>query len=235
MQEDMTNVAYTKEYLDMMEDVFFHLFDPSCYRGEERLELDSEISILQKHFVYEDKNEKYPCGLEGSKNIVFRNDKAIYSFNAMDDIWHFWTFAHQNGHEYLVFKRGLYGYSVLDLSTMRDYHYYPAGSFPDGETFIWTDVHYNPANNIMAVGGCYWACPYSIVLMDFSNPMGDAPQIDIGDLITKGHGCYGDIAFIAWEGTDLILKLNGPAGPAQQEDGRISSEEYMKWVDNKIR
>ena len=234
MQENMKNVAYTKEYLDMLDDIYCRLFIPKCYKNEVSKELEKNLRVLTKGYFYDNGDSKHPYKLQGSETVIFRDETEIYSYKTVDDADRdCWMFSHQNGHDYFLFARGLYGYSVLDLVTMQDYHFYPAESFPTGETFIWCDVHYNPINNIMAVVGCYWACPYSVVLVDFSKPMEDTRQIDINNFINKGDH-YDDMDFVAWDGTDLILKINGQTKPVQQEVRRVSSDEYMKWFAERI-
>jgi hypothetical protein len=65
----------------------------------------------------------------------------------------------------------LYGYSIIDLLNYKVYHYIPEESFTGHEeTFIWTDVLYCSKNNILAVDGCFWACPSSTYFFDFSYP-----------------------------------------------------------------
>ena len=231
MQEDMRNVAYTKEYLDELSDIHHHLFKPECGKSDERIELGSGIAVLTKVYFYDSDNPKYPYNLNGSDNTVYRNGEKIYSFKTVNNSGHYWLITHSNGCEYLLFTKDLYGYSVLDLTTMQDYDYFPAGSFPSGETFIWCDVHYNPINNILAVGGCFWACPSSVVLVDFESPLVESLHIDINEFINKGYTRYDDIDFAAWDGTDLILKMNGQTEPVQREPRVIPSEEYMAWFD----
>ncbi|MDV0447068.1 hypothetical protein MsAg5_09410 [Methanosarcinaceae archaeon Ag5] len=229
----MENVADSKEYLDTLADIHLHLFIPECGKSEVLRELGSGISILTKDYFYDQDNPKYPYNLEGSHNIVYRNGKEIYSFKTVNNSGYFWLLHHQNGHDYLLFTKDLYGYSVLDLTTLQDFNYFPAGSFPTGETFIWCDIHYNPANNMMAVSGCFWACPSSIVLVDFSNPMAVSPQVDVNEFINQGYERYDDIDFVAWDGLDLILKMNGQTEPVQKEERTIENDTYMVWFENK--
>jgi hypothetical protein len=49
--------------------------------------------------------------------------------------------------------------------------YFPKESLDGGETFIWCSVKYCAVNDVLAVDGCYWACPYGFMFYDFSNPM----------------------------------------------------------------
>ena len=211
----MKNIAYTKEYLDHLENIYRHVFTPDCYFGEGLKELKNGVSVFVKDYK------------GGSENTVYRNDKEIFSFKTVNGNNHYEVFTHQNGHEYLFFRKDLYGYSILDLTTTRDYNYFPAASFPTGETFIWCEIFYNPINNIAAVWGCYWACPYGVILADFSDPLSDSPQVEYYDHIEKDfyYGC--GFEFIAWDGTDLILRKG--YAETEQEQKVISSDEYSAW------
>lgn len=230
----MQNVAYTKEYLEELADIHCHLFTSECGRSEKYTELGSGISISTKDYFYNSDNSQYTYNLSGSNNIIYRNGVEIYSFKTVNNSGYYWLIAHKNGNEYLLFTKDLYGYSVLDLTTMQDFNYFPVGSFPTGETFIWCDVHYNYINNMMLVSGCFWACPSSVILIDFSTPLLESAQIDINEIINQDYDYYDDINFVAWEGTDLVLEMNSQAEPIQKELRTISSEEYMMWFE-KVR
>ena len=233
MKENMENVAYTKEYKDRIE--YFHneLFKPDYLRDERLIEIDKDISALIRDYStksYNEKYEKYTLvpSLLASEGTIYKNGLEIYSYRSIDDGGDPTTFIHQNGNKYLVFHKDLYGYSVLDLMTMQVFDYFPAESFPEGETFIWCDIHYNPQNNIMAVGGCFWAVPYSVILVDFTNPMKDCLQIDIDELIASklNNDCH--IEFSTWDGTDLILEKGTGSDEESKERIVLSSEEYME-------
>ena len=124
------------------------------------------------------------------------NGKAVYTFKSVDDNCNFCQYiSHSSGKHYLIFRRDLYGYSLLEIETLKDFHYYPMCSLGDStrenfeETFIWTEVLYNPSNNLMAVYGCVWACPWELMLVDFRDPFTPAEnqafiysKMDIGDI-----------------------------------------------------
>jgi hypothetical protein len=47
-----------------------------------------------------------------------------------------------------------------------------------GTAFCWAAVHPSPDGTRLAVEGCVWACPYELVLYDFSDPMSpDPPRV----------------------------------------------------------
>lgn len=103
--------------------------------------------------------------------------QVVYTWDNFNDDGEFYRlFPHANGNHYLVFREDLYGYSVLEVETGRTMHYIPEKSWPlDGrqgkETFIWTGVAYDAATSLLAVWGCYWACPNGTLLLDFSDPL----------------------------------------------------------------
>lgn len=82
--------------------------------------------------------------------------------------WYAWV-EHPNGYEYLLCGEDYQGYSVLNLSTSKYLVYFPDEGYK-GAGFCWTAVYPSPDNLVLAVEGCYWACPYELVLVDFKDP-----------------------------------------------------------------
>ena len=176
-------------------------------------------------------DERLDCAyrLHGSENVVYKNGVEIFDYKTLNISRVYSAFLHQNGHKYFVFTKDLYGDSVLDLNTMQVFDYFPATSFSTQnhqaeETFIWCDIHYNPENNIVAVGGCIWASSSGVILAKFTDPMKETPQIDVYDKINTESG---EINYVAWNGTDLILKMGYPCDEKQIV---ISADEYMPWL-----
>lgn len=96
---------------------------------------------------------------------------TVTQWQSLDDSAAFYQYiAHSNGRNYLLFRQDLYGYSVLDFATGEIMQYLPRAALEGTETFIWTEAHYNPANDMLAVGGCYWAAPYSLLWQISATP-----------------------------------------------------------------
>lgn len=111
------------------------------------------------------------------------------------DFWHAWV-PHPNGHEYLLCGEDYQGYSVINLGT-GVHHRYFADEAHNGMGFCWAEAYPSPDGTIVAVEGCYWACPYELVFFDFSDPERlPLPEIErISDL----YACKGwqeDGAFV---------------------------------------
>ena len=160
--------------------------------------------------------------MQMSENTLYGKDgRALFFWRNTDDDGEFAALIHHsNGKHYLVFRFDLYGYGVLDLENLQDMRCIPPQSFPAvredfKETFIWTDVHYDPKSDLLAVSGCYWACPYSVAVVDFADPLRSQPVerwLDVRSIIDPNYEIYDDIDFDRWE--DGILYLKGEGEPS---------------------
>ncbi len=155
------------------------------------------------------------CGyrLHASESTLWDGSgKALYTWQNLNDSGDFCQLVrHRNGSRYLVFRCDLYGYSVLELETGRDCHYLPLESEPERredfrETFLWTGVDYHRQSGLLAVKGCYWACPTSTVVLDFEHPL--TPQerwLELHELLDPGYDRYDDLLFDGWDGEKALL------------------------------
>jgi hypothetical protein len=78
----------------------------------------------------------------------------------------FYAWVSRDGQDYLLFPEDLLGQTVINLTTRQVAGY----STPDGD-FIWTEFYPSPDRNCLAVVGCYWACPFVVIVYDFRDPM----------------------------------------------------------------
>lgn len=157
--------------------------------------------------------------------------KSTYHESRVSDIIH-----HSNHKDYLIFTEDLYGYSVLELDTLKSVHYVPKISFYKNknfhETFIWMDFHYNDENNYLAIDGCIWASPYSLIVVDFSNPLEIQEEdkwIDIHNIIDSTFDKYSDIDFKKWDGDNLHCIAENSC-TEKQEDITISLDKLNRYI-----
>ncbi len=172
----------------------------------------------------------------GTEGFLYESDvfrTKWYCFN--DSSVFYQLISHKNEREYLIFRQELYGYSVLDIESGQIMQFYPKCSFEGMETFIWTQVHYHPENNVLAVEGCYWACPYSVQLFSFENPMNENPKfVDIISLLDGDYDVYDELEFLKWEEGNLHLKAFLVDNSKTMEIV-IPKEQYLCWLgDDKI-
>lgn len=109
--------------------------------------------------------------------------------------WHAWA-SHPNGCEYLLCGEDYQGYSVINLTRERTTVYFPEEGHR-GVGFCWTAAYPSPDGLMLAVDGCYWACPYEVVFYDFRSP-DDLPLAEL-DRIGSLDSCEG------WSDNDTFV------------------------------
>ncbi|MBQ4227356.1 MAG: hypothetical protein II697_04065 [Clostridia bacterium] len=117
---------------------------------------------------------------------------------------------HANGNTYLLYYEELYGYSVRDLKSKQSIHYIPQESHERdrsrfSETLIWCTPHYDPGSSLLAVEGCLWGAPYTVFVVDFSDPMRIVESrqwLDLNGDIDQEH--YDEMNFVEWNEDSLV-------------------------------
>ena len=231
---DLRNVAYTKEYAEYIRSFEWVLKTDPCVLVKA---WDSEYYYWDLSAKTSDAK---PCVLGNNEYFIFvemlaEGNKIVEIFtrrlwkvritiknreNAIlfeeetftdDELNILKLLKHKNSRDYIVYRKSLYGYSVFSVAEKRNIDYIPKESFNGkGETFIWCILHYCETNNVLAVDGCYWACPYNFEFYDFTNPM-EVPlpfYASTYDFINsdKKYLCDGEIAFTEKGEVILIIE-----------------------------
>lgn len=225
------NYYGTEAYNRRMSDLDVRIFSKIDFSESDReKELENGYSV--QYYDYTDEENCKPgwapeageiCRLyhDGHKILEWKNTDGR---SRVADIIH-----HADGHEYFIFDEDLYGYSVLDLGSMKSMHYIPAESYAEPaqemqETFIWCDCFYDPETDLLAVDGCYWACPENVIVLDFSNPMEPVEAKDWTDVYSEcsaRNKGVGGIEFVRWENAKLICRVDNLTIERMSINGRI--------------
>lgn len=176
------NVAYSAEYQEHRNKIDY-VFEEDYKVDTEEQTLNEGRYILKSTYYLDESHEVFKFNVMVSKTEVCddkgKHIKTIKNVNHGTNF--FSIIEHSNGVNYLLFAIDLYGYSVMNLSSGEVFDYIPEESFNSGqETFIWTSTKYCKVNDMLAVDGCYWACPFSVQIFDFSKPM-ELPLIKLFD------------------------------------------------------
>lgn len=208
------NVAYEKRYKDWRRH-YDYLFVQANRRPkqDECINLIDGYVVNSEAYVYEGDINFY-----GSENkLLNKNGEVLYVWRNLDSDAEFCTmFRHKNGKHYLIFRIELYGYSVFELESRTEVHYVPSKVHPNEgqkseEVFIWTSADYDADSNFLAVTGCIWACPYSTIEIDFSEPLsvqGEEKWLDVRKVVDSDNSIFDDIEFVRWESDVLLLRGN---------------------------
>lgn len=160
------NIAYTTEYRNRNE-AFDYLFeDTFLVETHEHVFADGRWRVVCVDYF--DEFAPLALGVQCLK-VYDQENQLIFEQKCYYDARSPVYILHANGMEYMLFWLDLYGYSILNLTTLTAYHYVPEAVLTGDETFIWTDVVYSGTDKI-AVEGCYWACNHEFEIYDFSEP-----------------------------------------------------------------
>ena len=217
------NLYNTEAYRNTIEGQRYVLDEKYFVRKEEHSLSDG---YLAETALYQDITQNtFRARLQ--RCILKKSGKAIYEYLCtynhgarFKDFVH-----HSNGRRYFPFHVDLYGISYLDIDSLETYHYVPEGythdfSYPCGESFIVTDIHYDKNTDLIAYGGCYWAGPSDVMVGDFSEPLNFDPILfDIGKIMDPESEGY-EIDFKQWQDNRLVVTVEG-------EERNISVEEIF--------
>ena len=159
----------------------------------------------QYHLTVHDCDER---GFDYSRGQVSRGGRPIAEVRRSDCQFFFgWAEGHANGHDYLLCGEHLYGQTVIELDTGHRVDFITEDG-RDENSFICTDYYPSPDRRFIVVGGCYWACPFDLVICRFANPMA-LPwiEIDRGDGSNRAEG-WNEEGFV-FETSDDVRASDG--------------------------
>ncbi len=131
-----------------------------------------------------------------SKIEIYNSNNNLIFKIIIDDTHFFHDWIYMNNDHYLIFAENMCGgLSVLELKTG---HF---NSFSDGtDGFICTLFKTSPNKDLIAIDGCYWACPQIIKIFDFSRPL-ELPYKEIAEIYYPEK----NISTVKWENDDTLL------------------------------
>lgn len=191
-----------------------------CNTSEPTEVTELEDSYVLKVYSYEEikKESGYVAvRIKGSICRLYQNDRLVFEWKCTESgsVLHS-IIHHSNGKKYFLFSLDLYGYGVLDLLSYECLRYIPQQSKLHDknifeETFIWVEPHYDTVSGLLAVDGCFWAAPYSVIVLDFSDPMKIKTSdewLDLSEMIPDKIDGFsvGHIDFEKWDTDALIVK-----------------------------
>ena len=105
-----------------------------------------------------------------TKGIISKDKEVLFEvYRNYSSFPYAWLLNHAKG-DFMLCGENYQGQTVLNLKTGERVDSLPpeAGK---GCGFCWADMHPNKDNTLLAVDGCYWACPFEVLVYDISDPM----------------------------------------------------------------
>lgn len=207
MKLDLNNAAYSEAYIKQCAEL------DELFVSENQIR-EHEITLSKGYYVLSSQFERIVGDVteNGSNSSLYNSEHKLVhqwrSYTFKDRLYK--MIEHSDGNLYLFYRQELYGYSLFNITTGEAFQYYPQAALDEVETFIITDVmYYDPIHEMLVTSGCYWAAPYSVMLLDFASPLNTPRyQIDVRSKIENGYYDYDDIDFVGCSGDEL--KLHSP-------------------------
>lgn len=203
------NFYGSKEYEMLLESLDRQVFSRCDFSAPTDVKrLDDDYYVKRYYYADIENQEPYCAPVDGEICRLYKNDEFVFEWKNIDGRSRMISIIdHSDGNKYLLFDEDLYGYSVLNLDTLECSRYMPNESYGEDdfdETFIWCEPHYDINSNLLAVEGCFWAAPYSVIVLDFSEPMKIVAAnewIDLWEIRREENGEENleDIDFVEWE------------------------------------
>lgn len=128
------------------------------------------LSPSGKYRLVVTKHGTGPGTWDYSKGRVYAGDKLITTVCRNYGAFPFaWVEGHPKG-SFLLAGEDYQGQTVIDLVAGERKDFLPKEA-ADGAGFCWAKYTPNSDGMLLAVEGCYWACPYEVRIVDFSDPM----------------------------------------------------------------
>lgn len=207
------NLYGTPEY-DAYLEAQKYVLSESYFTGKEQVSLPEGFSLELETYSHTEDMGTYSVKAAFLQKCAIRRDgQTVYEYLCTYGHAPFREFIyHESGHRYYPFHINLYGISYIDVDTLEAYNYIPEGYQHDseylfGESFIITDIHYDPDSGLTAYGGCFWAGPGNVMVGDFSCPRDCGyPLEDMQKLIDPYYDQYDELGFECWNKEKLWLK-----------------------------
>ena len=207
------NYYFSEEYREKRKQMDIQIFAHCDLSEPTDIKELTDGYTVKKYYYADTVNQKEGYApVDGELCRLYKNDVCIFEWKNIDGHSRMSKIIkHSNGKSYFLFDEDLYGYSVLEMETGKCIHYFPQESFFHDmdtfkETFIWFEPYYDAQSNLLAVEGCYWACPYSVIVADFTDPMKISLATEWYDLLehTADENIIDDIEFKEWDNNFLI-------------------------------
>ncbi len=189
-------------------------FTPSENITLEFSDIKADIAVME-YFDGLNRREK--------AHVILQKGEYKYEFDSVETYNGNTSFFNVtiNGRSFILFRKTLYGFTLLDSDTLQEeYEYFPAKVLEGEESFIITDA--KSFGNLIIFDGCYWACPYMFFAYDYS-------QKRFFNL-SEEFGVYPEDKIIIKNDTLIISGLNEDEEPLEVT---VTQDEIYSLLDQK--
>lgn len=159
----MANAYGTKKYNEYIQGYLssfdFDKVDEECF-------VFSGLKATAAHYEYWEKTVGYYKHAEKTVVTITDKNNAPHVYECIDAFFTPYEFEH-NGSKYLLFRKSLYGYTILNLTDFSEINYFPSDVLDGREAFIICEAKI--FKTVLVLGGCFWAGPYECYALDLAS------------------------------------------------------------------
>lgn len=146
------------------------MFTPEAERPETKTITTSPSGRWRLETVQFNTGKGYIGYTRGQVFDAQTNRLVATIYRNYSDMWRLWVENHKiTGADYLLTGEDYQGLTIVNLTSGEMRSYLPEAA---GQGWGWCIVHAElmPDGVTLKMDGCYWACPYEVRVLDFSNP-----------------------------------------------------------------
>lgn len=179
----------------------------------------SRVEVTVQPYIYDGGS----CGAEKA-HVILRRNGAVYECDCID--MHNWNKLFfpvtLSGQDYLIFRKTLYGFTLINAYTLEEaYDYFPEKVCDGGEAYIFT--HAMSFCDLVVFDGCFWAFPYMHAVYDYSSKR--------FVLLYNEFGLEADDGDWTVQGDTLILPCRTTDG--EKTELKITADEFRRMISDK--
>lgn len=164
----MKNVINEEKYISIRNQELLYFQDK--FKTDEKDEIASPsakylLTIEHYSHIEEQRHIHFSQG-----TVTAQNNNSIITVVMRNYDPFLFQWIQLKGMEYLLCGIDYQGYTIIDLQTGQSESFIPEDVY-SGHGFCWAAIYHQTDSKILIVDGCYWACPYELVVYDISEPM----------------------------------------------------------------
>ena len=173
-------------------------------------ELESHLSPSGKYRL---EITSYDNGTYSQGKIQYAQSEELITV-VVRNYGHFpfaWCEGHPSGHDYLICGEDYQGQTIIELDTGQRVDFIPDEA-EQGHGFCGVAFYPAPDGRYLFVDGCFWGCPYELILFDFSKPL-ILPYQELNRwLVNEVQGFQPDGSFLFNYAIEIRLSDGKPLG-----------------------
>lgn len=196
------NIYGTEKYRRYIEEYLSDLvFEKKKEENARYGGLDAKLEFFECSFD----NGGCPCHAERTV-MTIEDGRGDHVYECIDAFMPPCEFEY-GGEEYVVFRRTLYGYTILNLTDFSERNYFPSDVAEGKEAFIMCEA--TRFCGMLLLFGCFWAGPYMCYALDLEtlDVLNLSGALGMEDVADNGIRASGDTLVLTDGNTDKTYSV----------------------------